>query len=320
MLREKIVTTLVWSAMCIAGAMAADYLVTIVLLRAYASYAPLITLAVATIVSLPTTYTLVSGRINLRRARDELTKARDAALEADRAKSLFFSNMSHELRTPLNAILGFSELLSLDIFAEKRVEYAGLINNAGSHLLDLVNDLLDLSRIEAGKLELHLEPLGLATLIEECANTVEPRVRAAKLRLVRNIERSLPDATVDRRALKQILFNLLGNAIKFSEPDKTIEVFAALVTSGELAFGVKDQGVGIAPEDLAHVFERFGQARHDVSNPQEGAGLGLPIVKGLVDAHGGRIEMESAVGRGTCVTVWLPASATVAREAKAIAS
>jgi signal transduction histidine kinase len=320
MFREKIVATLLWSFVCIAGAMTADYLVTIVLLRAYASYSPLITLAVATIVTLPTTYTLVSGRINLRHARDELAKARDVALEADRAKTLFFSNMSHELRTPLNAILGFSELLSLDIFAEKRVEYATLINNAGAHLLDLVNDLLDLSRIEAGKLELHHESVSLAGLIDECARTIEPRVRAAKLRLVRNVERDLPEVTGDRRALRQILFNLLGNAIKFSEPDKTIEVFAVMVASGELAFGVKDQGVGIAPEDLARVFERFGQARHDVSNPQEGAGLGLPIVKGLVDAHGGRIDMESEAGRGTCVTVWFPPGAIAAREAKAIAS
>ncbi|HZZ13003.1 MAG TPA: histidine kinase dimerization/phospho-acceptor domain-containing protein, partial [Paraburkholderia sp.] len=205
----------------------ADYLVTVLLLHSYATYAPQITLLDATIVALPTIYLLVNGRINLRHARDELTKARDAALDASRAKSLFFSNMSHELRTPLNAILGFSELLALDVFAEKRVEYAHLINDAGVHLLDLVNDLLDLSRIEAGKLELHSEAVDLAALIDECARTVEPRVRAAALRLVRTVARDLPDVMGDRRAFKQILFNLLGNAIKFSEPGKTIEMFAS---------------------------------------------------------------------------------------------
>jgi signal transduction histidine kinase len=200
------------------------------------------------------------------------------------------------------------------------VEYAHLINDAGVHLLDLVNDLLDLSRIEAGKLELHSEAVDLAALIDECARTVEPRVRAAALRLVRTVARDLPDVMGDRRAFKQILFNLLGNAIKFSEPGKTIEMFASPLASGELAFGVRDQGTGIAPEDLARVFERFGQVRHDISNPKEGAGLGLPIVKGLVDAHGGRIELESQVGHGTCVTIWLPAAAIAAREPQALAS
>lgn len=221
--------------------------------------------------------------------------------------------MSHELRTPLNAILGFSELLASDIFAGKRVEYAHLIHSSGTHLLDLVNDLLDLSRIEAGKLELHSEILNLEELIEEGAKTVEPRARASKLQLIRTVEQGMPHVRGDRRALKQVLLNLLTNAVKFSKPGGSVEVFASLVLSGGLAFGVRDNGVGIAEEDQVRVFERFERARHDVTDAQEGTGLGLPLAKGLVEAHGGRIEMESRIGQGTCVTVWLPRERVGAR-------
>jgi signal transduction histidine kinase len=214
--------------------------------------------------------------------------------------------MSHELRTPLNAILGFSELLKLDVFAAKRVEYANLIHSAGTHLLSLVNDLLDLSRIEAGKLELQDQTLDLGQLIEECAETVAARARAQEIILVRSVDPALPPVNADRRALKQILLNLLTNAIKFSRPGGSVEVFAKLVPSAEIAFGVRDQGIGIAQDEQDHVFERFGQARGQSSGAEKGSGLGLPIVKGLAEAHGGRVAMESRVGAGTCVTVSLP--------------
>ena len=306
MSREKLITTLLWSSASIAGAMLADYVITILILHAYQSYTPLETFLIATIVALPTTYILVSSRLNLRKARDDVASARDAAINANLSKTLFFTNMSHELRTPLNAILGFSELLTSDVFAGKRVEYARLIHSSGAHLLDLVNDLLDISRIEAGKLDLHSEAINFEELVEDCAKTMESRIRSSKLRLVRTVERGLPAVTGDRRALKQILLNLLTNAIKFSTPGGSVELFASLVASGELAFGVKDNGIGIAEEDQTRVFERFGQASQDVCNSEMGTGLGLPIVKGLAEAHGGRIGMESHIGRGTCVTVWLP--------------
>jgi signal transduction histidine kinase len=167
MFREKLITTLLWSAIPIAGAMLVDYVITIALLRDYQAYTPFVTLCITTIVTLPTAYALVSGRLDLRNMRDDLAAARDAAISADQTKTQFLANMSHELRTPLNAILGFSELLALDIFAEKRVEYARLIHNSGAHLLDLINDLLDLSRIEAGKFELHDAIVSLEELIEE---------------------------------------------------------------------------------------------------------------------------------------------------------
>ncbi len=307
MFREKLVTTLGWSALCVAGAMLADFVLTILVLRDYQAYTPFVTFCVAAVIALPTCYALVSSRIDLREARDHLKAARDHAIQIDRTKTAFFANMSHELRTPLNAILGFSELLKLEVFATRRVEYANLIHNAGTHLLSLVNDLLDLSRIEAGKLELQEQVLSLSGLIEECAETVASRARARELIVVRSIDPALPAVHADLRAIKQILLNLLTNAIKFSKPGGTVDVFARTLPSGEVAFGVRDQGVGIPEHEQAHVFERFGQVRGHTANPEKGTGLGLPIVKGLAEAHGGRIAMESRVGQGTCITITLPA-------------
>jgi signal transduction histidine kinase len=320
MFREKLLTTLLWSAVPIAGAMLVDYAITILLLHAWAAYTPLITLSVATIVSLPVCYALVSGRIDLRHARDELTAARDTAISANQTKTLFFANVSHELRTPLNAIIGFSELLSLDAFAAKRREYADLIHSSGKHLLGLVNDLLDLARIEAGKFELHGESVSLGELIDECARTVEGRARESGIGLSRRVASDLPRAFADRRALKQILLNLLTNAIKFTRRDGSVEMFARLANSGELLFGVKDDGIGIAEEDQARVFERFGQGRHDVTGADEGSGLGLPIVKGLIEAHGGYVTLESELGEGTCITVWLPRERLIPLKKIALAS
>jgi two-component system cell cycle sensor histidine kinase PleC len=320
MFREKLLTTLIWSAVPIAGAMLADYAITILLLHAWQSYTPFITLSVAIVVSLPVCYALVGGRIELRHARDALAAARDTAVSANQTKTLFFANVSHELRTPLNAIIGFSELLALDAFAAKRREYADLIHSSGTHLLGLVNDLLDLARIEAGKFELYAESVNLEELIGECARTVEVRARESGIGLMRRVAPELPHALADRRALKQILLNLLTNAIKFTRRDGTVEMFARLTSSGEFVFGVKDNGIGIADEDQARVFERFGQGRHDVAGADEGTGLGLPIVKGLIEAHGGLVSLESRLGEGTCVTVTLPRDRLVPLKKIALAS
>jgi len=320
MFREKLVTTLGWSALCVTGAMLADFVLTILVLRDYQAYTPLVTFCVAAVIALPTCYALMSSRIDLREARDHLKAARDHAVQIDRTKTAFFANMSHELRTPLNAILGFSELLKLEVFATRRVEYANLIHNAGTHLLSLVNDLLDLSRIEAGKLGLQEQALSLSDLIEECTETVASRARSRGLILVRSIEPALPAVNADQRAIKQILLNLLTNAIKFSKPGGTIEVFAKLVPSVELVFGVRDEGVGIPEHEQAHVFERFGQARGQTANPEKGSGLCLPIVKGLAEAHGGHVAMESRVGQGTCITITLPADRVFRPEPVALAS
>ena len=215
MFREKLVTTLWWSALCIAGAMVADYVLTILVLGDYQAYTPLVTLCIATVIAVPVTYELVSSRINLRRMRDELEAARDRAVQMDRTKTHFFANMSHELRTPLNAILGFSELLKLDVFAAKRVEYANLIHSAGTHLLSLVDDLLDLSRIEAGKLEFREQSINLSELIEECTETVAARARSRDLKLVRAVDAG--PAARDRRPAR-------GQADPAQPPDQRDQV------------------------------------------------------------------------------------------------
>jgi signal transduction histidine kinase len=307
MLKQKLIATLTLSALCIAAAMIFDYVVTILILRDYPGYTPMITFITAACVSIPVTFVLINSRFNLRRARDALAAARDEAVNANRSKTLFFANMSHELRTPLNAIIGYSQLLESDVFAAKRSEYAHLIRDAGQHLLDLVNDLLDISKIEAGKSQFDETDMPLGEIVAECCEIVMPRARAAHLRLTHNIAADLPLVRGDQRAIKQIVLNLLTNAIKFNIDGGSIEAFASVLPSGEIAFGVRDDGIGIAPEDRLHVFEPYGRARHEIARAQEGTGLGLPIVKGLVEAHGGRITLDSELGHGTCVTIYLPA-------------
>ena len=334
MFRDKLIATCVWASAIIAAAMLVDYLITIVILRDYAAYTPFVTLAISIIVTAPATYAFVSNRVNLREARDALALARDqaeeakkatlealrivevsrrkaeedriAALEASRAKSEFLANMSHELRTPLNAILGFSEMLSLSAFASKREEYAAVIYSSGKHLLGLVNDLLDLSRIEANKFELHEETIDVESLMRTCIEVIRPRADEGSLRLECRIVLGLPELIGDRRALMQIVLNLLSNAVKFTQSGKLVEAFARIEPDGGLLLGVRDEGTGIAEDEQARMFERFGQGRHDISNAAKGAGLGLPIVKGLAEAHGGRVAMQSCLGEGTCVTIWLP--------------
>lgn len=336
MFREKLTITVVIVCAIIGASMLADYLITIVLLHDYAGYTPFITLAIAVIVAVPVTYALVASRFNLKLARDALSAARDtaetakretlaalqsveiarrkaeedriAANEASRAKSEFLANMSHELRTPLNAILGFSEMLTSPAFAERREEYARLINSSGLHLLGLVNDLLDLSRIEADKVELHNEDIRIDGLVRSCVEIVRPRADEGKLALVITIDSGLPEIIGDRRALAQILLNLLANAIKFTNAGKCVEVFARPGPENGLSLGVRDEGMGIPEAEQARLFERFGQSRYDVSHTTKGAGLGLPIVKGLTEAHGGRVALQSRLGEGTCVTIWLPQS------------
>jgi signal transduction histidine kinase len=306
MLRRKLITTAFIACVVVGAVMAVDFVLDIVILHDYASYTPLITFAIALIVALPVVYWLVSTQFNLRDARDALAKARDSALAASRAKSEFLANMSHELRTPLNAIIGFSELLCSDAFAERREEYARMIHTSGTHLLELVDSILDLSRIEANKIELQNEDIDVNDLIRECMVFVEPRAQEGHLRLVYRVSPRLPHILADRRALKQILLNLLANACKFTHAGGSVEAFARVETDGGICLGVKDEGTGIAEEEQARMFERFGQGRHDIKQAAKGTGLGLPIVKGLTEAHGGRVLLQSRPGEGTCVTVWLP--------------
>jgi two-component system cell cycle sensor histidine kinase PleC len=238
--------------------------------------------------------------------------AREHAEAASRAKSEFLANMSHELRTPLNAILGFSEtIFSGATSAEKHGEYARIIHQSGHHLLALINDILDLARIEAGGLKLRESDVDLAHLIADCVPLMEVRARDGELQMRTEVARGLPPVRADERALKQVLLNLLTNAVKFTPPGGSVVCFARLAGDGAPEFGVRDTGVGIAEDEQERVFQNFGQGRHDVVTVDKGTGLGLPIVRGLIEAHGGSVTLESRVGEGTVVTVRLPAERAV---------
>ncbi|HEY1706992.1 MAG TPA: ATP-binding protein [Rhizomicrobium sp.] len=248
---------------------------------------------------------------DLQRAKIESDRARERAELASRAKSSFLANMSHELRTPLNAILGFSEIIhtrALGPTADAQyVEYGGFIHDSGKHLLALISDILDLAKIEAGRLILREENINLARLLSDAAQMVAMKARDGQITLISDVAADLPYVFADERALRQITVNLLSNAVKFTPPNGDVTIFATRNPDGSVRFGVQDNGIGIEPEDLARVFENFGQGRHDAVIADQGTGLGLAIVKGLVDAHAGTVSLESEPGRGTKVTVTLPA-------------
>jgi two-component system cell cycle sensor histidine kinase PleC len=233
--------------------------------------------------------------------------ARYRAETASRAKSEFLANMSHELRTPLNAIIGFSEMLKTEGTIASRKEYADIIHASGQHLLDLINDILDLAKIEAGRVTLRESWIDLHPLLADCLLLMQHRARSGNLRLLFEGPEPCPRMFGDEKALKQIVLNLLSNAVKFTPAEGSVVLRVEEPAGGALAIAVADTGAGIAEDDLGRVFESFGQGRHDVAQADKGTGLGLPIVVGLVKAHGGRVELDSEPGRGTTVTVYLPA-------------
>lgn len=250
---------------------------------------------------------LISG---LKTAKEQSDAARERAETASRAKSAFLANMSHELRTPLNAILGFAEIINTKAMgpgvSDQYSEYAGHIHGSGRHLLSLINDILDLAKIEAGRLVLRDDEVHLSRLMEDVVAMFGAQARSAGITLTVDNDHSSAVVVGDERALRQILVNLMSNAIKFTPPTGRVSAFANLNSDGSLAFGVSDTGVGIAAEDHKKVFESFGQGRHDAILSDHGTGLGLPIVRGLAEAHGGRVILNSAPNEGTRVTVLLP--------------
>lgn len=241
-------------------------------------------------------------------SREEALLAKEVAERASTAKSTFLANMSHELRTPLNAVMGFSELIKDEYFGplgdNRYREYAGLIHGAGSHLLDLITDILDMSKIEAGKVELHRESLSTVEIVRDCAELLEERATSAGLRLIVDAARAPGSIDADRRALKQILLNLLSNAIKFTPAGGTVTV-RVVEKDGLCVFAVIDTGIGMAAADLHRLGNPFVQlGNHDGSKP--GTGLGLALVRALTEMHGGTLGVESSEGEGTIVTVTIP--------------
>jgi len=228
--------------------------------------------------------------------------------ELDRLKSNFLATMSHELRTPLNAIIGFSDMLSNDSLAlapAREREYAKLINESGKHLLSVVNGILDMSKMESGNFEITPEPFAPAQAIKSCCDLLALKSQEAGVELKMRIAADLPELVADRRAVNQILINLISNAIKFTPRGGSVRV-SAVCDGSKLAVTVEDTGVGIGETDLPHLGKAFFQARASYDRRHDGTGLGLSIVKGLVRLHGGDLDIRSRLGDGTQVTVRLP--------------
>lgn len=238
-----------------------------------------------------------------------LELARTAAERADASKTRFLATMSHELRTPLNAIIGFSEMIVqedlLMIDAARRKEYAQLINDSGQHLLSVVNGILDMSKMESGNFEISPEPFAPRAALLHCCNLLALKARENGVDLVTRAPEDLPMMTGDPRAFKQIVLNLVANAVKFTERGGNVTVSAA-VEGSRLMLRVTDTGVGIAPDDLKRIGDPFFQAGKTYQRKHEGTGLGLSIVKGLVGLHHGEVSVQSKVDEGTTVTVVLP--------------
>jgi signal transduction histidine kinase len=227
---------------------------------------------------------------------------------ANRHKSEFLANMSHELRTPLTAIIGFSEVLSEKVFGElndKQSEYMDDIVSSGRHLLSLINDILDLSKVEAGRMELDLTKFDIPTAIDNALILIRERATRHGITLRHTVDERLGEVLGDERKFKQILLNLLSNAVKFTAEGGYIDVDAAL-TNGAVEVSVSDTGIGIAPENQEAIFEEFRQVGTDFSKKREGTGLGLTLTRKFVELHGGKIWVESAVGKGSTFTFTLP--------------
>ncbi len=261
-------------------------------------------------------YNQVVGRVNqhmlyLEKTMNELVRAKSAAEGANQAKSSFLASMSHELRTPLNAIIGFAEVMELESFGPlggdgRYQDYTKSIREAGGHLLSLINDLLEHSRIEAGKLDLHETDVDVGNVVDEVMRLIEPNAGKAAVTLVAENAADLPLMRADRRLVKQVVINLASNAIKFTDSGGRVRIRTALETDGRLALSVIDNGVGMTRAEIAHAVEPFAQTGSAYIRSDQGTGLGLPLVRAMMRLHQGSMTIESVPAQGTTVTVRFP--------------
>jgi len=245
----------------------------------------------------------------LKAQQGEITQARDSAEEASRAKTRFLANISHELRTPLNAIIGFSDLLR-DKRLNKNVtpnqkDYIGLIHQSGAHLLLVVNDLLDMSMIEAGKLTIKPEDFNLSELITSVVKIMQVTADQRQVKILQNLEENVCNITADKRAMHQILFNLISNAVKFSHEGGDVLVLMN-ASESQITLSFVDNGIGISSEVIPKLCQPFVQADRSNNRNYEGTGLGLSLVSGYVELHGGNMNISSELSKGTCVTIFMP--------------
>lgn len=241
---------------------------------------------------------------------ENLRDATERAEDANRTKSELMANMSHELRTPLNAIIGFSDTMLNAVFGEigneRYAEYTRDIHDSGKHLLDLINDILDVSAIEAGKLELRSEPLEVEQLLDACMKLVKHRADTSTIVLERHIEKDMPSLQGDGRRVKQILLNLLSNAVKFTPENGKVTVSICTVTDGGVRVMVEDTGIGMDEDGIETALTQFGQVDSNLARKYEGTGLGLPLTKSLIEAHQGTLDIRSRLGFGTTAVVNFP--------------
>jgi len=254
---------------------------------------------------------------HLRQLATQLEQAKREAVGAATAKSDFLANISHELRTPLNAILGFSEIMksngTIPVSRNRFTEYAKDIHDSGLHLLNVIDDVLDVSKLEAGRLELKEETFVLRAVVKESLRLVAERAKRAKIEIVTEVPPELPQLLADRRRIKQVVLNLLSNAVKFTPDGGTVSVSAELEPdSGALILCVSDTGIGMSDEEIPIALAPFYQVGNVIDRKFEGTGLGLPLSKDLIELHGGSLSLESVVGKGTTVRVLLPKDRLVA--------